>query len=247
MIISRQAVGLPGFFLTVCEESPKKSFCVIIFCMARCVIISAAKIADYDRIHSFLFDDDFFIFCDGGLGHARSLGVKPDLITGDFDSFDKNKLNQFGDVETLALPCEKDDTDTFFAVKEGLKRGFTEFLLLGAAGGRFDHSLCNVSALIYLFNHGAEALLVDDYSVMRITGSRPDGSYEETVTGDCSYFSLMNVAGNVSGVTIRDAKYSLEDAEIKAEYAFGVSNENLPGKNARITVKKGILLLVEVK
>ena len=189
--------------------------------MARCVIVSGAKISDYDRIHSLLFIDDFFIFCDGGLEHAVSLGVKPSLIVGDFDSFDKNNLSQFGNAETIFLPCEKDDTDTFFAVKEGLKRGFTEFLLLGTIGGRFDHSLCNVSALLYLFNRGAEAVIADDYSI-------------------------MNITGDAEGGTIKNAKYSLEDAVVKAEFALGVSNENLPGKNASVTVKKGQLLLIEV-
>lgn len=214
--------------------------------MARCVIVSGAKISDYDRIHSLLFNDDFFIFCDGGLEHAVSLGVKPSLILGDFDSFDKNNLSQFGNAETIFLPCEKDDTDTFFAVKEGLKRGFTEFLLVGTIGGRFDHSLCNVSALLYLFNRGAEAVIADDYSIMRVTGSRPDGTFAEVKVGECSYFSLMNITGDAEGVTIKNAKYSLEDAVVKAEFALGVSNENLPGKNACVTVKKGQLLLIEV-
>ncbi len=212
----------------------------------RCVIVSAAEIKNYEKIKQKLRRDDFFVFCDGGLFHSEKLGVKPDLIVGDFDSFDKNKLSLFGNAETVFLPCEKDDTDTFFAVKEGLKRGFTEFLLLGAAGGRFDHSLCNVSALLYLFNRGADALLVDDYSVMRITGSRPDGTFSEVKVGECSYFSLMNITGDAEGVTIKNAKYCLEDAVVKAEFALGVSNENLPGENACVTVKKGQLLLVEV-
>lgn len=38
---------------------------------------------------------------------------------GDFDSHNNPNL----DVETIVLPCEKDDTDTVFAVKEALKRG----------------------------------------------------------------------------------------------------------------------------
>ena len=73
--------------------------------MVRCVIVSGAKISDYDRIHSLLFNDDFFIFCDGGLEHAVSLGVKPSLILGDFDSFDKNNLSQFGNANNNYRPA----------------------------------------------------------------------------------------------------------------------------------------------
>lgn len=34
------------------------------------------------------------------------------------------------------LSCEKDDSDTVFALKEAAKKGFDAFLFLGASGGR---------------------------------------------------------------------------------------------------------------
>ena len=88
--------------------------------MARCVIVSAAEIKNYEKVKSYFKSDDFFVFCDGGLNHRNGLGVEPNLIVGDFDSFYKK---DFG-IETIVLPCEKDDTDTFFDVKEALKSGF---------------------------------------------------------------------------------------------------------------------------
>ena len=42
------------------------------------------------------------------------------------------------------------------------------------------------------------------------------------------------------------AKYPLEDGEIRSEYQFGISNEVLPGRTARVTVQEGRLLLVKV-
>lgn len=59
------------------------------------------------------------------------LGLRPGLVVDDFDSHPDPHLP----VETITLPCEKDDTDTVYAVKESLRRGYREFLLLGAAGG----------------------------------------------------------------------------------------------------------------
>ena len=215
--------------------------------MKRCVIISAAEIKDYGKIRGFLRPDDFTIFCDGGLSHweklLKPLKKNPNLIIGDFDSFDFSKLQLNNSIETIKLPCEKDDTDTFFAVKEAIKRGFTDFLFLGVIGNRFDHSLCNISALIYLYNKGATATIIDDYSEMEIIGSK---SGKVLVEDKYSYFSLMNIAGNVSGVTIKNAKYPIENKEIKAEYSFGISNQVLPGKTAEVSVKEGMLLLVKV-
>ena len=91
--------------------------------MRKCVIIGAADIKDYARAKNYLRKDDFYIFCDAGLKHTEALGMKPDLIIGDFDSYSKEEALKQG-IETIVLPCEKDDTDTVFAVKEGMRRGF---------------------------------------------------------------------------------------------------------------------------
>jgi thiamine pyrophosphokinase len=98
--------------------------------MARCVIVGGAEIQDYGYVRGRLREDDFVVFCDCGLRHMEELRVEPGLIVGDFDSHEDPRL----DVETIVLPCEKDDTDTVFAVKEALKRGYEEFLLIGVIG-----------------------------------------------------------------------------------------------------------------
>ena len=54
--------------------------------MKRCVVVGGAKIENYELIRNALGPDDFVIYCDGGLNHKESLGAKPDLIVGDFDS-----------------------------------------------------------------------------------------------------------------------------------------------------------------
>lgn len=55
------------------------------------------------------------------------------------------------------LPCEKDDTDTVFAVKTMVQRGYDDFLLIGVIGARLDHTLGNVSILLYLDSLGKKA------------------------------------------------------------------------------------------
>ncbi len=205
--------------------------------MKRCVVVGGADINDYARIKSRIRRDDFVIFCDSGLKHMAPLGSKPGLIVGDFDSYSDPHL----DVETITLPTEKDDTDSVFAVKEALKRGFDDFLLIGAAGGRLDHTLGNISILLYLDSLGKNACLIDDYSEMEIVSRCP-----ARVDGSFSYFSLLNISGTARGITIKDAKYPLDGAEITCEYQYGISNEVLPGKTALITVREGRLLLVKV-
>ena len=205
--------------------------------MERCVIVGGADINDYAAVRARLRQDDFFVFCDSGLKHLSALGVRPGLIVGDFDSHDNPHL----DVETIVLPRVKDDTDTVFAVKEALKRGYTDFLLLGAAGARLDHTLGNVSILLYLDSLGKRGMLIDDYSEMEIVSSRL-----ARIDGSFVFFSLLNITGTASGITIRGAKYPLDGAEITCEYQYGISNEVLPGQTAEVSVKNGKLLLIKV-
>lgn len=209
--------------------------------MRRCVIVGGASIGDYETVGAMLRLDDYVIYCDCGLRHMDGLGAEPDLIVGDFDSYSNPEF----DAETIVLPCEKDDTDTVFAVKEALKRGFEEFLLVGVVGERLDHTLGNVSILLMLDSEGKKGTIIDDYSEMEIVSDRCgmpciiDDSYV--------YFSLINISGTARGVNIRGAKYPLENAEITCEYQYGVSNEVLLGCTAEVSVGEGRLLLVKVR
>jgi thiamine pyrophosphokinase len=202
------------------------------------VIVGGADINNYEYILTRLQKDDFIIYCDSGLRHLEALQAKPCLIVGDFDSHDNPHMN----VETIVLPCEKDDTDTVFAVKEAINRGYDDFLLIGVVGARLDHTLGNVSILLYLDSRGKNGCLIDDYSEMEIVSNEPayiDDSY--------AYFSLLNISGTTKGITIENAKYPLNNAEITCEYQYGISNEVLPGRIAKVSVNEGNLLLIKVR
>lgn len=202
----------------------------------RCVIVGGAGIADYSLIRNYLRDDDFFIFCDSGLRHMEALGVEPGLIIGDFDSHKNPELP----VETIVLPCEKDDTDTVFAAKTAVERGFFEILMIGALGGRLDHTLANLSALLWLNDQGKKARAVDDFSEVEVVG-------QDTVFIEdrFPFFSLLNISGLAEGVSIKNAKYNLDNAGISCDYQYAVSNEVLPGRTAEVSVAQGRLLLIK--
>ncbi len=208
----------------------------------RCVIIGGAEIKNYEKAASYIKKDDSVIICDSGLYHCKGLGVSPSLIVGDFDSYrgQTKSLEEEYHAEVIHLPREKDDTDSMYAIKEGINRGYDEFLLLGMVGNRFDHSFVNIAALLYLHNRGKKALIVDDYSEMEVLDK------EATVTKDYAFFSLLNVFGEENEVSIEDAKFPLNHGSITPEYQFAVSNEVLPNKTTKITLHKGRVLLVRI-
>lgn len=203
----------------------------------RCVVVGAAKITKYKEIKKYFKKGDFFIYCDAGISHEERLGHRADMIVGDFDSSEM----PLRPTETIVLPHIKDDTDTAFAVKEAMRRGFREFILVGAVGGRIDHTLGNITLLNMIASAGCHGMAVDDYSEI------------ETVSGDAyvgceyPYFSLLNITGLCRKVTIENALYPLENGELSTDFPLGISNEPLPGKTAKITVGEGRALLVRIR
>lgn len=204
----------------------------------RCVIIGNASINNYNFLLKEIKEDDFLIYCDGGLKHLGKLNILPNLIVGDFDSF----KNPNFDIETIVLPREKDDTDTMFAVKEGIKRGYKDFLLLGVIGERLDHSLANVSILLYLESLNLKAKIIDDYSEILLVSKN-----RELITNDFSYFSLINLLNNAKGVDVINAKYPLIDVTLPTTYQYSISNEVLPNKVSQVSLKEGSLLLIKIR
>ena len=110
----------------------------------KCLIISGAPESEIEYYNDYV-DGRFVISADSGYNKCKKLGIKPDLIIGDFDSSD----------------VRKDDTDTFFAVKYAIKQGFNDLVILGGIGSRFDHTYCNVLALNYCFERNVKAVLIN--------------------------------------------------------------------------------------
>ena len=87
--------------------------------MPRCVIIGAGPV-DPEQKELFL-PGDYIIACDAGYRNAAALGVTPDLIVGDFDSAPRPEAGNL-----VVLPAEKDDTDTHYAARLAVEKGFDE-------------------------------------------------------------------------------------------------------------------------
>ena len=51
--------------------------------------------------------------------------------------------------------------------------------------------------------------------------------------------ALAEDSGEAEDISVSEAKYELQDAEIECDWQYGVSNEPLPGQTAKIQVGKG--------
>ena len=194
----------------------------------RCVIFCAGEM---DTAVNPVQPGDFVIAADGGLEHVKKLGIRPDLILGDFDSLG------YVPADSQVYPVEKDDTDAMLAVRVGLERGCDRFLFYGAMDGpRLDHTVANFQTLAYLSTHGARGWLIGrDYMATVLCGEEIEFSGE--AEGILSLFCL----GASAEVSIRGLHYELDRGTLTPDFPLGVSN-HFTGRPARITAHAGLVL-----
>ena len=177
---------------------------------------------------------DYVIAADKGLDNLKKIGIKPDVIIGDFDS-----LGFVPSGENIKrLPVEKDDTDVGFAVNYAFELGYKEFVIYGAIGGLLDHTVANLQLSAYISGKGGKSVFVGEN--VFVTSITNDTLKISNGKGRLSVFALSDKA---EGVFLSGLKYPLENAVIENTFPIGVSNE-FTDKSAKIAVKNGTLLIV---
>ncbi len=183
-------------------------------------------------------EGDLVIAADGGYEWLQKEKITPDVVIGDFDSL-RGFCREDFQQECITLPCEKDDTDMFAAVSEGLKRGYRAFHIYGGMGGRISHTIANIELLADLSQRGVEAYLYGDGCVIT---ALTDGSMK--VPGDFKgYMSVLSHTDAAKGVYLRNLKYPLTDATLTNCVPLGISNE-CTGKEGEISVREGTLIII---
>ena len=181
-------------------------------------------------------DGDIIIAADGGYDSLVRHGYIPDLLIGDFDSIGSELPEG---VRTIPYPKEKDETDMFLAYGEGARLGYTEFVMLGATGGRLDHTYANLSLLLYAKERGHNVTVMDSHGI--IFCLKDEAISLAGSTG--ATFSVFAIGSEALGVSIKGAKYEAENVTLSPSFPLGVSNE-FTDTDARISVKKGALLVI---
>ena len=215
-------------------------------CEKKCVIMGAGDFdLAYVKSELAVNEGDFCIAADEGLLYLDMLGITPDLVIGDMDSLNDDRLlgriEKNKDIVIKKLPTEKDDTDMLAAIKEGLSRGCRRFEMYGALGGRFDHAIANIQCLDYLLNSGASGILFGNKIRVEML---KDGKilYPSDFKDKYNKISVFAYGAEAYGVTEKGLKYSLDNAVLEQDFPIGVSNE-FTGQESMIEVKKGRLLI----
>lgn len=200
--------------------------------MGICYVIGAG---DCPKLEIDKKSDDYVIAADAGYGYCKENNLIPDAVIGDFDSL--GSVPEADNV--IKLNPVKDITDMHAAIEIGIEKGFSEFVLYGATGGRLDHTLANLQLIASLSQKGYKAKIADgDRIITAITNGKIsfDASYK-------GYVSAFSHTDKCEGVTIKGLKYCLDNETLTNSFALGVSNEFI-GKESEIIIGNGTAIII---
>jgi thiamine pyrophosphokinase len=161
-----------------------------------------------------------FIAADGGMRHAASLGVTPDVWVGDFDSTPPALLAAWPHVERQPYPTAKNETDGAIAVSAAAERGAKSIVLAGALGGeRSDHALMHLLHAVSLAEEGFAIKLTsgEEEAWPLLPGTR-----EIDLPKD-SLFSVLGLSP-LAGLFLSNVRYPLTDFSLPFGSSRTISN-----------------------
>jgi thiamine pyrophosphokinase len=181
-------------------------------------------------------ENDLLIAVDGGLSACLAEGKAPCLLVGDLDSLE---VAPPVDIPLVRFPVKKDETDTYLAYLEGVKRGYSNFEIFGGLGGRADHTIANLQLLYRIAGEGRRAALVGSDAKM-LAFADASVTLQTRAGQSLGVFALSPVC---EGGSIAGTAYTLENGTLKNDFPLGVSNTAL-GETVDVAVKSGVLLCV---
>ncbi len=201
----------------------------------RAVIMAGADISDYSFYTP--LSGDYVICADRGYLHALKLGIRPDILLGDFDSLDMPLPDN---IETLTFPAEKDETDLQIAIEHALSKGFWDIYVIGAFGGRCDHFLGNVCLMKWTRERGGSLILEDGDTRMFLLADTIMLPKKEN-----RYLSVIPFFEDVV-ISMSGVKYPLDKARLTVGGTLGISNE-ISDDVAYLNVNEGSAIILQCR
>jgi thiamine pyrophosphokinase len=198
------------------------------------IVANGAKPAEA-MLHHHAERSDVLIAADGGATVCLHVGLKPDVIIGDMDSF--RAQPEFGELNII-VDTDQETNDLEKALKHAKMLGASRITILGATGIRLDQTLKNISVMQQFHGIFDELIFRDELCWMRILP--PEFSFN---VSPGTVISLFPISGVVGGITTTGLKYALNNESLENGVRDGSSNESI-SDSVSVSHKSGSLLLM---
>ncbi|MGN0399881.1 MAG: thiamine diphosphokinase [Blautia sp.] len=186
---------------------------------------------------------DLVIGIDRGLEFCYRNQVIPSWILGDFDSIRPEIIEWYRNQREIPIreyKPEKDATDTRIGLDLALELGSDRIFLLGATGGRLDHYMGNLQALLIPAMQGREGWILDEQNAITVLSGK------KIITGETQfgkYISFFSMGDVVRGLSLKGFKYPLENYDLTNSDGLAISNE-LDDATGVVDFQQGFLMMV---
>jgi thiamine pyrophosphokinase len=209
-------------------------------CEGMILIVAGGDWSETTRWDRLASSSTLTIAVDGGWAKARARGVCVDVVIGDLDSLRPEELEALRSSPTVVIshPRDKNETDLELALDYALVRSPVEIVVLGAFGGRLDHSLASVFLLAKGCGTGTSIVLVSGRETVRSVSdvyAIPSARVGDRV-------SLLPITESAVVRTI-GLRFALHGERLHRVSSRGLSNE-VGAVPVQIDVQEGTLLIV---
>lgn len=167
--------------------------------------------------------DTRVIAADGGMAHAKMLGLEPELWVGDFDSTSVKLESAYSQTPRQQFEAAKAKSDGELAIDEALKRGANALVLVGALGGaRSDHQMMILTNAMALAQRGLPIILTSglEEATCVLPGEIKIDLPKTTV------FSVIGLT-DLEGLTLTNVRWPLSNHDVGFGSTLTLSNEAL--------------------
>jgi thiamine pyrophosphokinase len=163
------------------------------------------------------------IAADGGMAHAKMLGLNPELWVGDFDSTPPELEAEYAQMPRQQFDAAKAKSDGELAIEAALSRGANALVLVGALGGaRSDHQMMILTNAMALAERGLPVILTSgaEEATCVLPGEMRVDLPEQTV------FSVIGLS-DLAGLSIGNVRWPLTNHDVPFGSTLTLSNEAL--------------------
>jgi thiamine pyrophosphokinase len=203
------------------------------------LIIANGEACQPDLLHQLLEWSPYIVVLDGALERVLSLGIKIDVVLGDFDrNFDPHQaLTQQPHIQIVHTP-DQNKTDLEKAIDYLIEHGHQAANIVWATGRRADHTITNITNLVR-YRHRIKLNLIDSHSrIYPLPNSFQKWYAQGTV------LSLIPI-GEVGGIHTQGLVYNLQHEALSLGFRSGNSNAAAADGIVTISYQTGHLLLME--